>query len=263
MKPITKLLACALLFLVPATSKAQNLGQIQCARAGDYAYLYSSLTSMEVRAKLQCGEEIQVLNRYDNFLFVRTDKGDTGYVPLESVSMLKTAKRGAKPAPAALAKKPAAAAPQMLKLFDGTPVRLKLGRNVSSSDAHTGDEVPFEVTEDVVVTGFTVIRKGTKASGTVTEVAPKGRFGKNGKLTLSLTAVRLVDGQPAGLRMVQESKSERHGVSKVLPVKGGKDITLAEGTEVFGYISGGMQLVASKFPHAKESAVSASGGARP
>lgn len=256
MKPTITVFACALFFLLPGAAKAQGLGQVQCTRADDYAYLYSSLTTMEVGAKLKCADEVQVLSRYDNFLFVRTDKGDTGYVPLDSISMLKAAKRGAKATPTA-AKKPTPSAPRMLKLFDGTPVRLKLGRDVSSADAHVGDEVPFEVTEDLVVTGFTVIRKGAKASGTVAEVAPKGRFGKNGKLTLNLTAVPLVDGEAAGLRMVQESKTERHGVSKVFPVKGGKDITLAEGIEMFAYISGGMQLVASKFPRAKESATSA------
>jgi hypothetical protein len=260
MKPTIKIFAYAVIFLFPGIARAQGLGQVRCAKPDDYTYLYSSVSTMEVRSQLKCGEEIQILNRYDNFLYVRTDKGDIGYVPLESIALVKT-KRGAKPAPAGIGKKAAPSAPQMLTLLDGTPVRLKLGRNVSSADAHAGDEVPFEVTEDVVVSGFTVIRKGTKASGTVAEAAPKGRFGHNGKLSLNLTAVRLVDNETAGLRMYQESKSERHGVSKVLPVKSGKDITLAEGTEMFGYVSGGMHLLAAKFPRSKESATSASTGA--
>jgi hypothetical protein len=122
-----------------------------------------------------------------------------------------SAKRSGKAASTTTAKK-APSAPQMLNLFDGTPVRLRLAREVSSASAHTGDEVPFEVTEDVVVTGFTVIRKGTKATGTVAEVEPKGRFGKSGKLTLNVTSVRLLDNESAGLRLYQENKNERHGV---------------------------------------------------
>ena len=259
MKPTTKTLAYGLLvlsFLCPAITKAQGSGQIQCARNDDSVYLYSSVSNMEVRANLKCGEEVQILNRYDNFLYVRTEKGVVGYVPLESVARAST-KRGGKAASTTIAKK-APSAPQMLNLFDGTPVRLKLAAEVSSASAHVGDEVPFEVTEDVVVSGFTVIRKGTKATGTVAEVTPKGRFGKSGKLTLNVTSVRLVDNESAGLRLYQESKNERHGVSKVLPVRGGKDVTLAEGTEMFGYVTGGMKLVASKFPVARRSATSAS-----
>lgn len=269
MKPITKTLACAIFvlsFLCPALTKAQGSGQIQCARPDDSIYLYGSVTTMEVRANLKCGEEVQVLNRYDNFLYVRTEKGVVGYVPLESVAR-GSAKRGAKPANSASTKKGVANGPQMLTLFDGTPVRLKLSREVSSANAHVGDEVPFEVTEDVVVGGFTVIRKGTKATGTVAEVAPKGRFGKSGKLSVNLTSVRLLDNEAAGLRLYQENQNERHGVSKVLPIKGGKDVTLAEGTEMFGYVTGGMHLVAAKFPVAKGStsstSASASEGSRP
>jgi hypothetical protein len=255
----------AVSFLFPAVTKAQGSGQIVCAKADDSVYLYSSVSTMEVRATLKCGEEVQVLNRYDNFLYVRTEKGVVGYVPLEAISRT-SGKRGTKSPSTTTAKKAGSSAPQMLNLFDGTPVRLKLSHEVSSANAHVGDEVPFEVTEDVVVNGYTVIRKGTKTTGSVAEVAPKGRFGKSGKLTVNLTSVRLVDKETAELRLYQENKNERHGVSKVLPVRGGKDVTLAEGTEMFAYVTGGMKLVASKFPVAKGSSAtsaSAAGGSRP
>ena len=256
MRPATKIAACALFFALSGAVKAQNVGQVQCGKTDNYIYLYKSMETMEVHGKLKCAEEVQILNRYDNFLFVRTEKGDTGYVPIESVGILK-GKRALTPAAAT---KKGTPAPRILNLFDGTPVRLKVGHTVSSADAKVGDEVPFEVTEDVVVEGFKVIRKGTKATGTVAEVAQKGRFGRSGKLTLNLTEVKLVDSETAGLRMYQETKNEKRGVSKVLPMKSGKEVTVAEGTEVFGYITGGMKLVASKFPRAKEAATSASAG---
>jgi hypothetical protein len=37
-------------------------------------------------------------------------------------------------------------------LHDGTPVRLRLGRNLSSHDAQTGETVDFEVLDDVLST---------------------------------------------------------------------------------------------------------------
>lgn len=276
MKLTTGILACASVLLLAGSAEAQNWGQVQCSKAGDYIYLYSSSETMEVRAQLKCGEEVQILNRYDNFLFVRTGNGNTGYVPLDSIARQK-GKPSVKAAPAApatmgvtakkgtaaglAAAKKAPAAPPSLTLADGTAVSLKLGRAVSSADAHAGDEVPFEVAEDVVVSGYTVVRKGTKATGTVAEASPKGRFGHNGKLTLKLTSVRLVDNQTVELRMDQGSKGERHGVSKVLPVMKGKDITLAQGTEMLAYVNGVMHLAAAKFPKAKETATSASAGA--
>ena len=43
--------------------------------------------------------------------------------------------------------------------WDGTPVKLRLGRTISSADAKAGDEVDFEVLEDVKVNDTVVIAK--------------------------------------------------------------------------------------------------------
>lgn len=37
---------------------------------------------------------------------------------------------------------------------------MRLAQTISSADVKTGQQVPFEVTEDVVVQGVTVIAKG-------------------------------------------------------------------------------------------------------
>src|ERR1700751_44458 len=100
----------AVSFLFPAVTKAQGLGQIVCAKADDSVYLYSSVSTMEVRATLKCGEEVQVLNRYDNFLYVRTEKGVVGYVPLEAISRT-SGKRGTKSPSTTTAKKAGSSAP--------------------------------------------------------------------------------------------------------------------------------------------------------
>jgi len=39
---------------------------------------------------------------------------------------------------------------QGFRLEDGTPVKLRRARTISSADAHTGDTVDFEVLEDVL-----------------------------------------------------------------------------------------------------------------
>src|SRR5438876_11428569 len=37
----------------PAIAQAQSVGQVECPRTGDYVYLYSSMTTLDVRTTLQ------------------------------------------------------------------------------------------------------------------------------------------------------------------------------------------------------------------
>src|ERR1035438_2004705 len=73
-----------------------------------------------------------------------------------------------------------AASAHVLTLQDGTPVRLRLNRTVSSASVHVGETVDFEVTEPVIHQNYVVIPKGTVALGRVTKVcknaaaAPRG-----------------------------------------------------------------------------------------
>src|SRR6266404_5376364 len=80
-------------------------------------------------------------------------------------------------------------------LEDGTPIKLRLNRNVSSADAHIGEGVDFEVLEEIGINGVTVIPKGSLALGTVTEAQPKRRMARGGKLDMNLDNVRLADGE--------------------------------------------------------------------
>ncbi|MGA2096686.1 MAG: hypothetical protein ABSH39_10340 [Candidatus Acidiferrum sp.] len=74
----------------PTLSKAQDIGQVECARAGDCAFLYSSIVTLDVRATLQCGQQVEIVGRYDNYYGVRTAKGKVGYVTIDSLVILKT-----------------------------------------------------------------------------------------------------------------------------------------------------------------------------
>src|SRR5262249_8353273 len=76
-------------------------------------------------------------------------------------------------------------------LEDGTPVKLRTARTISSADAHAGDTLDFEVLEDVLVGGVLVIPKNGIAWGTVTEAEPKKRMARGGKLNVNIDSVRL------------------------------------------------------------------------
>src|SRR5262249_25701235 len=95
-------------------------------------------------------------------------------------------------------------------LEDGTPVKLRLTRNLSSATDKTGDTVDFEVVEDVSVNGTLVIPRSSTAWATITEAQPKRRMGRGGKLDVNIDKVRLKDGEKVALRAVKDTKGGGH-----------------------------------------------------
>ena len=153
--------------------------------------------------------------------------------------------------------------PLAFGLEDGTPIKLRLTRNLSSADATTGDRVDFEVLEDVKVKDVIVVPRGGLALATVTEAQHKRRMARGGKLDVNIDDVRLVDGEKAPLRAVKEVKGGGHTGAMTGAMIGtaivffpaaplflfmhGKDITIPKGTEVTGYINGDISLDPVKF----------------
>jgi len=138
--------------------------------------------------------------------------------------------------------------PLAFGLEDGTPIKLRITRNLSSADAKTGDRVDFEVLEDVKEKDVIVIPRGGIAWGTVTEAQSKRRMARGGKLDVNIDDVRLVDGEKAPLRAVKEVKGGGHTGAMTGAIVGtaivffpaaplfllmhGKDITIPKGTEI-------------------------------
>jgi hypothetical protein len=161
-----------------------------------------------------------------------------------------------------------AGAPTPFVLHDGTPVRMKLGRNLSSHDAQTGETVDFEVLEEVLVNDVVVIKRGATANATVTEAQAKRRMGRGGKLNLEIDYVRLLDGDKAALRAVKEAKGGGHTgamtgaivataiivwpAAPLFLLMHGKDITIPKGTEITAYVNGEITLNRAKFAPATE-----------
>jgi hypothetical protein len=143
------------------------------------------------------------------------------------------------------------AAAQTLTLQDGTPVRLRLNRSVSSSTARVGEIVDFEVTEPVIVNSVAVIPKGALALGKVTKAGQKRRFGRAGELEISVDSIRLADGGSIPLRATHEKgEGDMSGArvaatiaaSPVLVWVKGKDVAFDKGTETSAYVSGDVHI---------------------
>lgn len=151
-------------------------------------------------------------------------------------------------------------------LLDGTPVKLRLSATISSADAKVGQEVPFEVVEDVQVEGVTVLPKGSTAIGTVTEAEPKRSMGRAGKLNMSIGYARLADQEKVALRAVKDAKGGGHVGAMTGAIVAtsivffpaaplflfihGKDITIPQGTEITAFVEGDMHLDMAKFENA-------------
>jgi hypothetical protein len=159
-------------------------------------------------------------------------------------------------------------------LEDGTPVKLRTARTISSADAHTGDTLDFEVLEDVFAQGTLVVPKGGIAWGTVTDAQPKRRMGRGGKLDVNIDSVRLNDGEKAALRAVKDVKGGGHTGAMTGAMVGtaivffpaaplflfmhGKDITIPKGTEITAFINGDTRLDQAKFQGGKTDVAAAS-----
>ena len=254
-------------------ARAQSVGQVECPRGDGYVYLYSSITTLEVRSTLQCGEQVQITVRYDTYYGVRTNKGETGFVPSSSLLLVKD-KQGpnapqppaARPARPRIAYDPTAnpeAAPKTspdpseLILPNGTPIRLKLSKMISSASAHGGELVDLEVLEEVTVEGLTVIRKGAAATGMVKEAEPKKRFGHGGKLGFLVYSVRLSNDEKAAVRSYQESNGANPSGGSVLPLASGKDVVFTQGMEFTAYVDGNVHLKREAFQATKDNATAA------
>ena len=156
-----------------------------------------------------------------------------------------------------------AAPPAPNTLQDGTAVKLKLAENLTSASAKAGQQVPFEVVEEVDVEGVPVIAKGAQAVGTVTIAEPKKSMGRGGKLDVNVDSVRLVDGEKAALSATRSEKGGGHTGAMTAGIVGaaivffpaaplllfihGKDITIPEGTVITAFVAGDNKLDMAKF----------------
>jgi len=153
--------------------------------------------------------------------------------------------------------------PLAFGLTEDTPVKIKLARTMSSSDAKAGEKVDFEVLDDVKIGDVIVIQHGAMAIGTVTEAHPKRRMGRAGKLNINIDYVQLVSGEKAPLRAVKGGSGGNHtgAMTGAMVATGilffpaapfflfmhGKDITIPKGTEIAAYIAGDTPLEPERF----------------
>ena len=160
------------------------------------------------------------------------------------------------------------ASPPKLVMGSGTPVQLQLAQTISSAHAHKGDHLEFVVVKDVEVGGFTVIRAGAPAEGSVTAVKGKRPFGMGGDVSLKLDSVELASGERIELVANREFKGRSHTIRMAMGMAvtaafylpaapaflltRGRDSTVLKGTEVTAYTKRPSSMLEADLPPAQE-----------
>jgi uncharacterized protein YgiM (DUF1202 family) len=89
MKARISLLVLALVgagLLAATSAPAATAGYAYCGTYGSYVLMYKSNDRFEELGKLRCGEKVEILNRYFEYVQVRTVDGRAGWVRLAEVS---------------------------------------------------------------------------------------------------------------------------------------------------------------------------------
>lgn len=133
---------------------------------------------------------------------------------------------------------------EKVKLTSGTVVALSLEKAVNS-DMAEGTNIDIRVVRDVTAGDKVVIKSGTLATATITDVNSSGAVGKAGKISIKLRSVKAgLDGQEIFLRgSVDKQGDDKVVLSVVLAliclplilINGG-DANIPAGTEVRAYV---------------------------
>jgi hypothetical protein len=153
-------------------------------------------------------------------------------------------------------------------------ILLRLSQTVSSAEAKVGQEIAFEVVEQVSVDNVVVLPKGATAIATVTEAEHKRSMGRAGKLNINISYARLADQEKIALRAVKDTKGGGHvgamtgaivatsivffPAAPLFLFVHGKDITIPQGTEITAFVEGDMHLDMARFGGSAPTPVSAS-----
>ncbi len=117
----------------------------------------------------------------------------------------------------------------------GTKITVRIGSQINSGTAKTGQKFDANLTHDLVVNGKTLAKSGAPAKGKVTYVKSSGRLHDPGELALRLTSVQ-VDGKMVPVATSAfRAKGKSHTKSNVTKIGGGA----ATGALIGGFAGGG------------------------
>ena len=148
-------------------------------------------------------------------------------------------------------------------LADGTVVKLKLKRELTSKAVREADKVELEVVEAISTDGIVVVPLGALAEATVIDAQAARRMGRTGRIGIRLDWVKSAADKPLALRAMHaradgsEAKTVAENAYLVgvfffpaapfMLLKKGHEMTIPVGTLVTAFIDGNLKLERSDF----------------
>jgi hypothetical protein len=114
---------------------------------------------------------------------------------------------------------PEVANPQM------RPVTGELENKLDTKDAKSGDSVVVKTTETATTAGGVEIPKGSRITGHIIDVAPKGKDGDNSRVTIQFDQAQLKNGQNLPIRSVIQSVAPAGTTTTQADAAGGPSAT--------------------------------------
>ncbi len=130
-------------------------------------------------------------------------------------------------------------------VVSGTAVVLETVKDITTKDVKVGDKVTLSVSNDVIVEGEVVIKKGTIALGEVVVSQKNGAVGAPGKLGISIRSVPAVDGTNivlSGSKNVEGKSKQTESIVLTLLccilflIMKGDDASISKGTSIDTYV---------------------------
>ncbi len=145
-------------------------------------------------------------------------------------------------------------------LQDGTPMKLRLLHKLDSHTVKNGDEISFDIVNDVVVGEVTVLRRGSPVTGVVTRAEGSKTLGRAGKLSFTINDIKLRNGGKVPVRAFNRTSGENRtgemiGMMLEVPIAAapfflllhGTNTTFPRGTEITAFVNGDLRLDLDSF----------------
>ena len=120
-------------------------------------------------------------------------------------------------------------------------LKIKLVTPLSTRTSRTGDEIIFQVVNDIYVDGSLIIAKGAQGTGKVSKVEGSKNFGRDAKMEISFDLIDAIDGSSIPTVLGEKAKAEN------------KSMVTAAGATIAGMmILGPLGIVGGAFVHGKD-----------
>jgi hypothetical protein len=143
-----------------------------------------------------------------------------------------------------------------LILPEGTPIKVKTLKELSSKKAQVGDIVYFKLVDNLQIDSITVIDSTAEVIGEVIEAGKARSLGRPGKLDFTIDNVKAVDGQNIRLRTTPKrmtGKDKTGGVvaaavifAPVAIFLKGKEVVIEANKEFLVYVDSDYTVKAAK-----------------